>query len=171
LWTEEWAFSEPGRSLFGKKDKTHDTYRAQASRPGARPEGDVPPPRTQDSGFWGHAEIEQIDETARNLASASHCFAALMGKTLLALTIPILACFFGSAAAPLPKADAQGWSGSGWYLTSTTYPGTRAEDEPAFILFGGPYPLQNRCLEIYDRLYSPIGVCRFLNLKPAAFAG
>lgn len=154
-----------------KKDKTHDTYRAQAFRPGIRLEGDVSPPRTQDGGFWGHADIEHIEETVRNLASASHCFAALMGKTLLALTIPILACFFGSAAAPLPKSDAQGWNGSGWYLTSTIYPGTRAEDEPAFILFGGPYPLQNGCLEIYDRLYSPIGVCRFLNLKPAAFAG
>lgn len=154
-----------------KKDKTHDTYRAQAYRTGVRPERDVSPPRTQDGGFWGYVEIEQIEETARNHASASHCFAALMGKTLLALTIPILACFFGSAAAPLPKADPQGWNASGWYLTSRTYPGTRAEDEPALILFGGPYPLQNGCLEIYDRLYSPIGVCQFLNLKPAAFAG
>jgi len=94
-----------------------------------------------------------------------------MGKTLLALTTMMLGGLLASAAAPFPKADAQGWNGSGWYLTSAPYPGTRSEDEPASILFGGPYPLQDGCLEIYDRLYSPIGVCRFLNLKPAAFAG
>jgi len=94
-----------------------------------------------------------------------------MGKTLLGLSIPVLACVFGSAAAPVPKPDAQGLNGSGWYLTNTTYPGKGSDNEPAFILFGGPYSLQNGCLEIYDRLYSPIGVCRFLNLKPAAFAG
>jgi len=153
-----------------KKDKTHDTYRPQASRPGARPEGDVSRPGTQDGGSWDHAQIEPIEEAARNLTLARHCFAPLMGKTLLALTIPILACLFG-AAAPLPPPDAQGWNGSGWYITSATSPAARSEDAPAFILFNGPYPLQNGCLEVYDRLYSPIGICRFLDVKPAVFAG
>jgi hypothetical protein len=113
----------------------------------------------------------QIKWSAWNLTLTNHCWAALMGKALLALSIPILACVFGSAAAPVPKPDAQGWNGSGWYLTNTRYPGKGSDNEPALILFGGPYPLQNGCLELYDRLYSPIGVCRFLNLKPAAFAG
>jgi hypothetical protein len=165
------GFRRAGAFPNWKKDKTHDTYRPQASRFGVSPQGDVSRPGPSHGSFWGHGKIEQIKESARDLTLANHCSAALMGKTLLALTIPILACLLGSAAAPLPKADAQGWNGSGWYLTNTIYPGTRSEDEPAFILFDGPYPLQNGCLEIYDRLYSPIGVCRFLNLKPAAFTG
>jgi hypothetical protein len=94
----------------------------------------------------------------------------LMTKVLLPLTILMLACLFGGAA-PLPQPDAQGWNGSGWYITSATAPAAQSEDVPTFILFNGPYPLQNGCLEVYDRLYSPIGICRFLNLKPAAFSG
>jgi hypothetical protein len=94
-----------------------------------------------------------------------------MGKMLLVLAVPMLASLFGGAAAPLPKADAEGWNGSGWYVTSATSPTVRPDDAPAYILFNGPYPLQSGCLEVYDKLYSPIGSCRFLNLKPAAFGG
>jgi hypothetical protein len=97
--------------------------------------------------------------------------AALMGRVLLSLIILMLACPFGGAAAPVSNRDAQGWNGSGWYVTSSAYPGARPEDMPTYILFDGPYPLQSGCLEIYDRLFSPLGVCRFLNLKPAAFSG
>ena len=96
--------------------------------------------------------------------------AALMGKMPLAVTITVLGCLLAGAA-PLPQPDAQGWNGSGWYVTSATSPAARSEEVPTFILFNGPYPLQNGCLEVYDRLYSPIGICRFLNLKPAAFSG
>jgi len=96
--------------------------------------------------------------------------ARLMGKMPLAVTLPVLACLLGGAA-PLPPPDAQGWNGSGWYITSAMSPAAQPEDVPPFILFNGPYPLQNGCLEVYDRLYSPIGICRFLNLKPAAFSG
>jgi hypothetical protein len=94
-----------------------------------------------------------------------------MGKMLLVLAVPMLASLFGGAAAPLPKADAEGWNGSGWYVTSATSPTVRPDGAPAYILFNGPYPLQSGCLEVYDKLYSPIGSCRFLNLKPAAFGG
>jgi hypothetical protein len=87
-----------------------------------------------------------------------------MGRVLLPLIILMLACPVGGAAAPSLKPDAQGWNGSGWYVTSVAYPGARSEDMPTYILFGGPYPLQNGCLEIYDRLFSPIGVCRFLKI-------
>jgi len=93
-----------------------------------------------------------------------------MTKALLPLTIPMLAFLFGGAATP-PLPDAQGWNGSGWYITNATSPAAQSEDVPTFILFNGPYPLQNRCLEVYDQLYSPIGVCRFLDVKPAAFSG
>ena len=98
----------------------------------------------------------------------------LMGGPLLAFTGLALLCLITGADAAPREPDAQGWSGSGWYVTSGAYPGTRGEDQPAapvYILFSGPYPLQNECLEIHGRLYSPIGVCRFLGLKPAAFAG
>jgi len=101
---------------------------------------------------------------------ADRDLATLMGKMPLAVTISMLGCLLG-AAAPLPPPDAQGWNGSGWYITSATSPAARSEGVPAFILFNGPYPLQNGCLEDYDRLYSPIGICRFLDLKPAAFSG
>jgi hypothetical protein len=80
-----------------------------------------------------------------------------------------------NGAEALPRGpDAQGWSGSGWYVTSGAYPGARTEDRPtapSYTLFAGPYALQGDCLAIHIRLYSPIGVCRFLELKPAAFSG
>ena len=110
-----------------------------------------------------------------------------MIKVLFPLTVLMLACLWGSAAASFPKGasfpeidhsksdapspDAQGWNGPGWYLTNTPSPGIRSEATPVYILFGGPCPMKAGCLEIYDRLYSPIGFCRFLNLKPAAFSG
>jgi hypothetical protein len=96
--------------------------------------------------------------------------ATLMGKMLSSLAIPFVACFFGGAAAPLAQADAQGWNGSGWYVTNTTSAAVRADEVSAYILFNGPYSLQSGCLEVYDRLYSPIGTCRFFDVKPAAFA-
>jgi hypothetical protein len=92
----------------------------------------------------------------------------LMTKVLLALTILMLACLFGGAA---PLSHAQGWDGSGWYITCATSPAARSEDVPTFILFNRPYAMQNGCLEGYDRFYSPIGICRFLDVKPAAFSG
>lgn len=107
----------------------------------------------------------------RRLADVSRHSATLMGKVLLALTIPMLACLLGAAAAPPPEPDAQGWNGAGWYVTSTASPPAQSDEVPVYILFNGPYPLQSGCLEVYDRLYSPIGTCRFLKLKPAAFAG
>jgi hypothetical protein len=123
---------------------------------------------TQDGIFEG---IVQTQEAARHFALASPCLGGLVGKRLRVLAIPMLTCLFGGGAAPLPTADAQGWKGSGWYVASAASATTRPDDVPAYILFNGPYPLQSGCLEVYDRLYSPIGSCRFLNLKPAAFGG
>jgi hypothetical protein len=72
-------------------------------------------------------------------------------KALLGLTIPMLMGAFGSAAAPLSRSSAksggaQGWSG--WYPTNATYPGTPSGDVPTFILFGGPYSMENGGLEV-----------------------
>jgi hypothetical protein len=88
---------------------------------------------------------------------------------LLGLTIPVLVCLLEGAAALPAQADAQGWNGPGWYVTNTTSPAVRADELSPYILFTGPYSLQSGCLEIYDKLYSPIGTCRFFSLKPAAF--
>jgi hypothetical protein len=40
---------------------------------------------------------------------------------------------------------------------------------PDHILLEGPHELQEACLEVYERLYYPIGVCRLLTAKPVAF--
>ena len=57
-------------------------------------------------------------------------------------------------------ADAQGWNGPGWYITNAV------SSTHASVLFEGPHALQSRCIETYHRLYSPIGMCRFLDVKP-----
>ena len=61
------------------------------------------------------------------------------------------------------QADAQGWNGPGWYITSAPEKSAAA---PAYILFEGPHDLRSGCLDVYNRLYSPIGICRFLGAKP-----
>jgi hypothetical protein len=61
--------------------------------------------------------------------------------------------------------------GAGWYISGSVPPAPLSAGAPHYILFEGPHALQSGCLDVYDRLYSPIGVCRFLDAKPAAFAG
>jgi len=70
------------------------------------------------------------------------------------------------ALVPVAVADSQGWNGPGWYISGSAplAPGPTAT--PAYILFNGPHPSGSACTLIYDRLYSPIGVCLFLNIKP-----
>jgi hypothetical protein len=97
--------------------------------------------------------------------------AALIGKLLLPMVILTPVCLFAMGAAPLPRADAQGWSGSGWYLTSQTPRSAPHPDSANYILFQGPYNFQAACLDVQDRLYSPAGACRFLSIKPQAYKG
>jgi hypothetical protein len=120
----------------------------------------------------GHGKSKRTSERpyTGSLRMNGRPVATLMGKMLSSLAIPFVACFFGGAAAPLAQADAQGWNGSGWYVTNTTSAAVHADEVSAYILFNGPYSLQSGCLEVYDRLYSPIGTCRFFDVKPAAFA-
>ena len=77
--------------------------------------------------------------------------------------IGALAC----ALVPVALADAQGWNGPGWYVSGSA-PANTPTATPAYILFNGPHGSQSDCALVYDRLYSPIGVCRFLDVKPGA---
>jgi hypothetical protein len=83
--------------------------------------------------------------------------AYFVGTAVVAMLL--LACK-PAGAHSVSTADAQGWSGPGWYITnaqSLTY---------ALVLFEGPHALQSQCIETYDRFYSPIGRCRFVDAKP-----
>jgi hypothetical protein len=82
----------------------------------------------------------------------------------IALTVLLIAGGLVIGAQSDLWADAQGWSGPGWYITSAASP-ARAQ---AYILFEGPHAVQSECVTTYDRFYSPIGICRFLDAKPAA---
>jgi hypothetical protein len=83
-----------------------------------------------------------------------------------AISTAILAAAL-TAAAPAPDAD--GWGGAGWYVSSDA-PAV-AHGARANILFNGPHLEQQDCAEIYHRLYSPIGACRYLPVKPSAHSG
>jgi len=83
----------------------------------------------------------------------------------------MLACVFGSsliACAPVSAAtaDPQGWNGPGWYVAGSAPLNNKPSTTPAYILFNGPYASGSECTLVYDRLYSPIGFCRLLNIKP-----
>lgn len=70
------------------------------------------------------------------------------------------------ALAPLAAPDLQGWNGPGWYVTGSAAYGTKLPATPAYILFDGPHASGGECTRVYNRLYSPIGVCRLLDIKP-----
>ena len=75
-----------------------------------------------------------------------------------------LVCSPASQADALP--DAQGWNGSGWYVTGGAPLIVKPATTPAYILFEGPHESQSGCALAYDRFYSPIGICRLLDKKP-----
>jgi hypothetical protein len=72
-----------------------------------------------------------------------------------------IACVLAQAA----LADPQGWNGPGWYVSGSA-PVNIPPATPAYVLFNGPHVSQGDCALIYDRFYSPIGLCRFLGTKP-----
>jgi len=82
------------------------------------------------------------------------------------LTMLMFACLLAGASTADASPDAQGWNGPGWYVTGAAPPASHPVAAPNYILFEGPHNLPGECLEVYDRLYSPIGICRFLNEKP-----
>ncbi len=73
-----------------------------------------------------------------------------------------------NAASAGAHSGAQGWSGPGWYISSSESPAFKPRATPAYILFKGPYDRHNDCVAVYDRLYSPIGNCRLLDAKPGS---
>lgn len=83
---------------------------------------------------------------------------------VLKSTLAALALIFATSAAGAAYPDNQGWDGPGWYISGGGAPDQAAM--PAYILFHGPHGERRDCLEIHDRLYSPIGTCRYLNVKP-----
>lgn len=89
---------------------------------------------------------------------------------LAALTV-VIALTAPAMAQVVDQADSQGWAGPGWYISGGSPLASGPFAEPAWILFNGPHPQESACLEIYDRLYSPIGRCRLLEAKPGSFGG
>lgn len=88
-----------------------------------------------------------------------------MGKTwIFKSTIAGLAMLPALSGTCVARPDDQGWGGPGWYISS----GSKATltERAAYILFNGPHEKQAVCAEVYDRLYSPIGTCRYLEAKP-----
>jgi len=82
-----------------------------------------------------------------------------------AVTLTLAFVLAGTAHAAT-VADAQGWNGPGWYVAGSAPLAPKPPATPAYILFDGPHDSGGECSLVYDRLYSPIGVCRFLNIKP-----
>ena len=74
--------------------------------------------------------------------------------------------FVACALVPVAIADTQGWNGPGWYVAGSAPLAPKPPATPAYILFNGPHDSQSGCALVYDRLYSPIGVCRLLDIKP-----
>jgi hypothetical protein len=63
-------------------------------------------------------------------------------------------------------ADPQGWNGPGWYVSGSAPPTSEPTASPAYLLFEGPHISRSDCIAVYDRFYSPVGICRFLSAKP-----
>jgi hypothetical protein len=76
----------------------------------------------------------------------------------------LVACWPASQADALP--DAQGWNGPGWYVAGSAPVAPNSSMTPAYTLFDGPHDSQSGCALVYNRSYSPIGVCRLLDTKP-----
>ena len=83
----------------------------------------------------------------------------------------VFACLLANTAQAGTGPDAQGWNGPGWYVTGSAPPALQPVAAPNYILFEGPHALPGECQQVYDRFYSPVGMCRFLDAKPVAFTG
>jgi hypothetical protein len=90
----------------------------------------------------------------------------LGGPTRTAIAALVASTAYSATAGA--RADVHGWNGPGWYISDSASESSAA---PATILFEGPHDLRSGCVAVYDRLYSTIGACRFLNAKPHGFLG
>src|SRR6185312_4875499 len=112
---------------------------------------------------------ERFETGAGHIAFAGFRVAALMRKMHFQAIIMIFACLVASTANAVAVQDAQGWNGPGWYITGSAPIASQPIASPDYILFEGPHALLTDCKEAYDRLYSPVGICRFLGAKPQSF--
>jgi hypothetical protein len=128
----------------------------------------------------GATEVDQVSARNRpsplntggwHVAPTRPCPAALMERIRFHAVLLTLTYALAGSADAAPRPDAQGWNGPGWYITGSAPPASLPAAAPDYILFEGPHALAGECLDIYNRLYSPVGICRFLDAKPVAFAG
>jgi hypothetical protein len=92
-----------------------------------------------------------------------------MRKMHFQAIIMIFACLVASTANAVAVQDAQGWNGPGWYITGSAPIASQPIASPDYILFEGPHALRSDCADVYNLLYSPVGICRFLSAKPTSF--
>ena len=116
----------------------------------------------------GYGRTETFETGAGNLIFG-FCLAPLMARIRLPLITPMLAFLLASIVNAVAIPDAQGWNGPGWYITGSAPIASQPVAAPDYILFEGPHALLTDCKEAYDRLYSPVGICRFLGAKPQSF--
>jgi hypothetical protein len=90
-------------------------------------------------------------------------------KSALAALAVVIVLATPAIAQVADQGDSQGWAGPGWYVSGGSPLASGPFAEPAWILFNGPHPQESACLDIYARLYSPIGRCRLLDAKPGSF--
>jgi hypothetical protein len=102
------------------------------------------------------------------IRSASNQDNSMFMKSALAV-LAIIAFATPAIAQVADQADGQGWAGPGWYVSGGSPLASGPFAEPAWILFNGPHTQESACLDIYARLYSPIGRCRLLDAKPGSF--
>jgi len=89
-----------------------------------------------------------------------------MKKMHLQAAMLTLACVFAGTVHAGAGPDAQGWNGPGWYVAGSAPLTPKPLTTPAYILFNGPHASGSDCAVVYDRFYSPIGICRLLDTKP-----
>jgi hypothetical protein len=94
----------------------------------------------------------------------------MFSKKILAALAIFIALTAPAIAQAGTQPDSQGWGGPGWYVSGGS-PSASRPFEPAWVLFNGPHAQESACLDIHNRLYSPIGRCRLLQAKPASFGG
>jgi hypothetical protein len=89
-----------------------------------------------------------------------------MKRMHLRAALLTIACVFVDSARAGAGPDAEGWNGPGWYVAGSAPLTLKPLTTPAYILFNGPHASRSDCAVVYDRFYSPIGACLFLDTKP-----
>ena len=102
----------------------------------------------------------RVPDTLR-LVRPSSTKAGLIAKCVLALGLSMPVPTLATA-----RADADGWAGEGWYVSSDISAATTARSARPNILFDGPHVRESQCAARYEAFYAPIGQCRHFTEKP-----